>query len=173
MDKKITGVLSWLVTALFIAGAILYQTGIDEFTGPGDPGAVISFAKLREMRKDKASDGERISLLGRFRVSGNVHQNLVIGGRKNTLVLNPPESLDVFELISLPLEAEGKNSFFVPAKYRESDAKFFDNSGTAHAHDALLKVSFTLKRISEAEPEMNPSTGEYVWEYAKVRLDPP
>lgn len=159
------------LTVLGILLIVLWKTGYNPFAGSGDIGEITTFKKLKEYKKDKENDGKRIAVECYFRLGGNLKQH-VFGSKDNDLIIKPDTMSDMYEFVPVPLKKDGKNSFYVPYEYTEKDAAYYDNEGKTYNYDAKLLVSFTLKRIKEAEPEKNPLTGEYSWKFEQVRIDP-
>ncbi len=160
--------LQYLPMILFVAMIALWQTGWNPFAGPLTIGTTVTPAELKQMKQSKDSDGRRVAILGRATVSRS-NRSRRVGAPINLPVESPAnEYIDHFDFGF----GQGKNEVFIPAEFTPTDLKMFDNEKNAHPYDENVLISFTMERISAAEPEMDPKTGEYVWTYARIRIDP-
>lgn len=155
------------LTLVVVVIVVVWQTGYNPFASKTE-GEVVSPNAFKEMKKQTESDGKRIALIGNFSVANS----------DITIKLGQPTSLsfgdendnhiDFFKVWN----GTGKNEFSLPETFTPKDLKVYDNEGKEHSYNEKVKISFTLKRITAAEPEKNPNTGEYVWEWEQLRIDP-
>lgn len=155
------------LTFLVVAIIVLWQTGCNPFASKTE-GEFVTPSTFKEMKKQKESDGKRISLIGTFSVANS---NITIKlGQPTSLSFSDEkgEHIDFFKIWN----GDGKNEFSLPATFTPKDLKVYDNEGKEHSYDKKIKISFTLNRVEEAEPEKHPITGEYAWEWDNLRVDP-
>lgn len=156
---------------LTIIGVVIismWYTGYNPFAGPGEIGKAVSIEEFVKLKKDKASDGKRIAFIGHGSLS-NFDLKLHLGKPYGLTFLAPDgKYIGSFDLY----HGEGKNEFFIPAEFKPTDLKLYDNAGNAHKSDENVLVSFTLKARKEGTQEINPTTGEYPWLYDQLRIDP-
>ncbi|WP_271406822.1 hypothetical protein [Tenacibaculum soleae] len=138
------------------------------FKGTGEVGTEISLTKFQELKKQKDSDGKRYSIIGHASIS-NSNITRVIGRPLKIMFKDVDNNyIERFELYL----GEDKNEFYLPNEFTPQDLVLFDNEGSKHLYNKNVRISFTFKRIKNAIPERNEKTGEYVWEYNQIRIDP-
>ncbi|UIR54932.1 hypothetical protein LZQ00_11645 [Sphingobacterium sp. SRCM116780] len=160
-------ILQYGLTILGVAAIVLWQTGYNPFASKTEA-EVVSPNVFKEMKKQTESDGKRIALIGTFSVSNSdITINL---GQPTSLMFEDENNnhIDFFKVWN----GNGKNEFSLPTTFTPKDLKVYDNEGKEHRYNEKIKISFTLKRIKEAEPEKDPNTGEYAWEWEQLRIDP-
>lgn len=168
MNKTIKNIVQSIGTIAVVAGVILWQTGYNPFKSSGTVGEVVTTDVFKTMKTQKENDGKRIAVIGTFSVS-NIDLTIRMGKPTSLSFADTGDHLvDHFNLYN----GTGANEFFLPAKFTPSDLKIYDNAENMHSFDEKVKLSFTMKRIKEAEPEKNPLTGAYAWEYDQIRIDP-
>lgn len=166
--KKMKKVLQYALTFAVVAIVICWQTGYNPFAGSGEKGAVILTDQLKDLKKQTSSDEKRVAVVGKIVVS-NSNLTLKIGSPTSMPVEDKDNNLiDHFEIY----HGTGKNEFNLPVQFTPKDLKVYDNDGNAHSYDEDVQISFTMKRIKEAQPEKDPNTGEFVWRYEQIRIDP-
>ena len=159
--------IQYTLVLLAVGLIVLWQTGFNPFATK-EVGEVVSPSTFKEMKKKTDSDGKRIALSGTFSVSNS---NLTVNlGQPTSLGFSDEKGdhIDFFKIWN----GDGKNEFSLPGTFKPEDLKIYDNEGKVHGYNEKVKISFTLNRIEEAEPEKNPNTGEYVWEWDDLRIDP-
>jgi hypothetical protein len=145
----------------------MWQTGYNPFAGAGKIGTVVHAGELKVLKRSKESDGKRVAVLGHATVA-NSNITRVIGRPTSLLVESPAnEAIDFVDFSY----GHGANEYFLPETFTPEDLKLYDNDKKEHAAKEDVLISFTMKRVTEAEPEINPTTGEYAWRYEQVRID--
>lgn len=160
-------ILKYTLTLIAVGLIVLWQTGYNPFAAKTE-GEVVSPSTFKEMKKQEDNDGKRIALVGTFSVNNS---NLTVKlGQPTSLGFSDEkgEHIDFFKI----WDGDGKNEFSLPGTFKPEDLKIYDNEGKVHGYNEKVKISFTLNRIEEAEPEKNPITGEYSWEWDDLRIDP-
>lgn len=165
MNKTVKYIGGFILVALFF----LFQNGSSLFQGAGEKGEIITIEKYKELKKQTSSDGKRIAIIGRASVSNSDITRRF--GAPLDLMFDTPEG-DFVEHIPFPFGKEEKNSCYLPNSFTPEDLVLYDNEGNAHKYNENVMVSFTLERITNAIPEKNPKTNEYVWRIEQVRIDP-
>lgn len=155
---------------LVISIAILFAS-CGGSSSSNEMGELITFETLNEHLKNKEMDGKRVSLEAYCKPPTSLRQD-VIGGKKNDITIKPELDSKQFLHIPITLKKDSKNAMYAPSTYTKEDIIYYDNEGKSYPFDSKLKFSFTLKRNKQAKPEKNPTTGEYVWDYEDVRIDP-
>ena len=166
--QTMKNILQYGLTLLAIIAIIMWQTGYNPFAGAGKMGAVVNAGELKALKRAKESDGKRVAILGHATVS-NSNLTRVIGRPTSIMVESPSgEAIDFVDFSY----GQGANEYFLPETFTSEDLKLYDNDKREHAGKEDVRISFTMKRVAEAEPEINPTTGEYAWRYEQVRIDP-
>jgi|GEM_PF-2360433 len=160
-------ILQYGLTFLVVAIIALWQTGYNPFASKKEAEAV-SPSVFKEMKKQTESDGKRIALVGTFSVSNS---DITIKLGQPTSLMFSDENNNLIDFFKV-WNGSGKNEFSLPTTFTPKDLKVYDNEGNEHSCNEKIKISFTLKRIKEAEPEKDPNTGEYAWEWEQLRIDP-
>lgn len=141
--------------------------GCNSTSAPGEKGEIITTTQFKELKKQKSSDGKRIAVIGKVTVA-NSNLTRKLGSATSMTVDDRDDKLiDFFNLNY----GQDKNEFYLPAEFTPKDLKVYDNDGNAHAYNEPVQISFTMKRKTEVRPEQNEQTGEYFWEYEKIRID--
>ena len=161
-------ILQYALCFVGVAVILMFQSGYNPFAGSGEIGSVVTAAELHALKKSKESDGTRVAVVGHVTLP-SMRLSMVAGRPVRLSVESPSnEPIDFLELY----HGQGKNEFYVPAKFTKEDLTLYDNDNNTHAYNENVLISFTMTRIKEAQPEMNAKTGEYVWRYDHVRIDP-
>ncbi|MFC5046228.1 hypothetical protein ACFSTE_04340 [Aquimarina hainanensis] len=166
---KISKTIQYIGGGIAVVLFFLFQNGGDVFQGSGEKGKIITIETYKELRKKTSSDGKRIALIGRASVS-NANITRRIGAPLN-LIFSAPDGTFI-EHLPFHFGKEDKNSCYLPNSFTPQDLVLYDNEGVLHKYDENVMVSFTLERITNAIPEKNPKTNEYVWRFKQLRIDP-
>ncbi|SDF54768.1 hypothetical protein [Cellulophaga baltica] len=161
--------LYYVIIAISIV-VLLYGQFKDDihFQGSSEIGTEITVSEFNQLKKQKDSDGKRYSIIGHASISNSDITRVI--GRPLKIIFKDADNnyIERFELYL----GEGKNEFYLPNKFTPEDLVLFDNEGNKHAYNENVRLSFTFKRIKNAIPERDEETGEYVWSYNQIRIDP-
>jgi len=161
--------LYYVIIAISIL-VFLYNQFKDDilFHVSSEVGTEIKVSEFNELKKQKDSDGKRYSIIGHATISNSDITRVI--GRPLKIIFKDADNnyIERFELYL----GESKNGFYLPNEFRPEDLVLFDNEGNKHAYNEIVRLSFTFKRIKNAIPERNEETGEYVWSFSQIRIDP-
>ncbi len=161
--------LYYIIIAISVIVVLFNQFKDDIlFQGSGEVGTEITVDKFQELKKKKDSDGKRYSIIGHANISNSNITRVI--GRPLKIIFKDVNNnyIEHFELYF----GEDKNEFYIPNEFTPEDLVLFDNEGNKHTYNENVRLSFTFKRIKNAIPERDEKTGEYVWNYSQIRIDP-